>query len=100
MSNQTYELVIAVLSAEALFKFITYIIERHDTRHNSPERLMLRALGGDKLAYLLRKWKHADERSADDWEVIDQLYTGYRKLGGNGSIEKLYEECSQIQTTD
>lgn len=94
------QIIIAVLGADALFRFIEWLVERLDKKKVSPERLMLRALGSDRLEEKLRKWKHADVRTADEWANIDLLYEGYVALGGNGSIRKLYEECKEIETTE
>lgn len=94
------QLIIAVLGADAIFKFIEWLVERLDKKKVSPERMMLRALGSDKLEEKLKKWKHSDERTADEWENIEALYAGYKALGGNGKIKKLFEECAEIETTD
>lgn len=94
------QLLAIVLGGNALFDFIKWIVERKDKEKDSPERIMLRALGEEKLGKLLRKWLHSDERLADDWRIIENLYTGYRALGGNGEIKKLYEEASTLRTTE
>lgn len=94
------ELVIVVLGSNALFEFVKWLVERHDKKKESPERLMLRALGEEKLGKLLRKWLHSDVRLADDWRIIEALYNGYKALGGNGEITKLYEEAKQVPTTE
>lgn len=89
-----------VLGSNVLFEFIKWVFDRVDKKRESPERKMLRALGEEKLGKLLRKWLHADERLADDWQIIEALYDGYAALGGNGEIKKLYEEAKQIPTTE
>ncbi len=94
------KILIAVLSSGNILLFLKFLIERHDARKESPERMMLKALGGDRLYILLCDWKHADDRPASEWETIDNLYTGYKALGGNGEITKLYNECKDIETTD
>ena len=94
------EIVPAVLGSSALVEFVKYLIDRHDRKKDSPEKKMLRALGSDRLYILLCDWKHADVRLASEWETIDNLYDGYKALGGNGEITKLYEECEKIQSTD
>ena len=94
------QIFIAILGAEAVFKFIEYLIDRYDKGKTSPERIMLRALGERELDHMLHKWLHSDERTADEWRIIENLYTGYRGLGGNGEIKKLYEEASTLRTTE
>ena len=92
--------IIAILGSNALAEFIKWLVERRDKQRETPERIMLRALGEEKLGKMLRKWLHADERLADDWRIIENLYHGYRALGGNGEIKKLFEEASALKTTE
>lgn len=94
------QIIVAVLTSQAVIEFIKYLVERHDRKKDSPERKMLRALGADRLEAKLKAWKHADIRTADEWANIEHLYEGYRELGGNGSIRKLFDECKQIETTE
>lgn len=94
------QIFLAILGAEALFKFLEFLIERHDKRKQSPEKLALKALCADRLYDLLCRWKHADNRPASEWETISNLYTGYKALDGNGEISKLFDECKEIETTD
>lgn len=100
MHTTVMELVAIVLGSNALFEFIKWVFDRLDKKKQSPERLMLKALGEEKLGKKLRYWLHSDVRTADDWRIIEALYTGYKALGGNGEIKKLYEEAKQIPTTE
>lgn len=100
MQTMITAIVVAILGSNALVELIRWLVERHDKKKESPERIMLRALGEEKLGKMLRRWLHSDERLADDWRIIDSLYEGYRGLGGNGEIKKLYEEASQLKTTE
>lgn len=89
-----------VLGSNALFEFIKWAVERNDKKNESPEKITLRALAEDRLGIKLRDWLHSDVRRADDWRIIDNLYEGYRALGGNGEIKKLYEEAAELHTTE
>lgn len=89
-----------VLGSNALFEFIKWAVERNDKKNESPEKITLRALAEDRLGIKLRDWLHSDTRLADDWRIIDNLYEGYRALGGNGEIKKLYEEAAELHTTE
>lgn len=93
-------LLIAILGGGNLLLFIKFLIERWDNRKQTPERLMLKALGSDRLYDLLCQWKHLDKRPASEWAIIEDMYNGYRALGGNGEIKKLFDECKEIETTD
>lgn len=94
------QLIGIVLGSNVLFEFIKWIVDRIDSKKSSPERMMLRALGEEKLGKKLRNWLHSDTRTADDWRIIEALYEGYRALGGNGEIKKLYEEAKSVPTTE
>lgn len=94
------EIVLAILASNALFAFIQFMITRHDQKKQSPERMMLKALGEDRLWTLLKDWLHADVRTVAEWKTITAMYKGYKALGGNDGIDKLYKEASEIPTTE
>lgn len=98
MQDVTATIIIAVLGSNVLVEIIRIIAER--TGKETPERLALRALCEDRLGILLRNWLHNDVRLADDWRIIENLYNGYKALEGNGEIKKLYEEASDLKTTE
>lgn len=89
-----------VLGSQALFEFIKWAVELIVNKNESPERIALRALCERDLDQMLHHWLHSDERTADDWRIIENLYTGYSGLKGNGEIRKLYEEAKAIPTTE
>lgn len=100
MDNSVMQLLLGVLGAGNLFLFVQFLIERHDRKAKSPEKIALRALCEDRLGILLRDWLHADVRLADDWRIIEALFDGYKALEGNGEIKKLYLEASDLKTTE
>lgn len=100
METTVVELVGIVLGSNALFEFVKWIVNRYDTKNDTPERIALRALCEDRLGILLRDWMHSDVRLADDWRIIENLYNGYTGLKGNGEIRILYKEASEIKTTE
>lgn len=93
-------IILGMLASNGLFAFITFLISRHDQKKETPERIMLKALGADRLGILLRDWMHSDVRLASDWKTIEDLYNGYIALGGNSEIKKLYQEAKDIPTTE
>ncbi len=99
MNDMVTTIIVAVLGSNALIEFIKWAVERQDKK-NTPERLALRALCEDRLGILLRAWLHDDVRLADDWRIIENLYEGYKALEGNGEIRKLYDEASDLKTTE
>ena len=93
-------ILLGMLASNGLFAFITFLISRHDQKKEPPERIMLKALGADRLGVLSRDWMHSDIRLASEWKTIEDLYDGYIKLGGNSEIKKLYQEAKDIPTTE
>lgn len=100
MNDIITAIVVAILGSNALVEFIRFLVERHDRKKDSPEKIALRALCEDRLGILLRDWLHNDIRLADDWRIIDNLYSGYTALDGNGEIKKLYLEASEVHITE
>ena len=93
-------IILGMLASNGLFAFITFLISRHDQKKETPEKVMLKALGADRLGVLLRDWMHSDIRLASEWKTIEDLYDGYIALGGNSEIKKLYQEAQDIPTTE
>ena len=93
-------IILGMLASNGLFAFITFLISRHDQKKETPERIMLKALGADRLGVLLRDWMHNDVSPASEWKTISDLYDGYIALGGNSEIKKLYKEAQDIPTTE
>ena len=84
-----------VLGSNVTVEFFKWLFKR-----DTPERKMLKALGGDALYKWLCERKHEEGGTAAEWETIDNHYKGYRALDGNGEITKLYEECTKFSSTD
>ena len=98
MQTTAVELIAIVLGSNLVAEIVREIIKR--MKKESPEQIALRALCEDRLGILLRGWLHDDVRLADDWRIIENLYTGYTALDGNGEIRKLYQEASDLKTTE
>lgn len=96
--DTTTTIIIAVLGSNVVVELIRILAEK--IGKDTPEKIALRALCEDRLGILLRTWLHSDERLADDWRIIENLYNGYHTLGGNGEIKKLYEEACDLKTTE
>ena len=60
-------ILLGMLASNGLFAFITFLISRHDQKKETPERIMLKALGADRLGVLFRDWMHSDIRLASEW---------------------------------
>ena len=104
MKELTTTIVIAILASNALFGFIQFMITRHDQRKKNPDieniKGALMSILAERLTKELTKWKHSDERTANQWNIICSQYKYYRLFGGNSGVEKLFEECAEIPTTE
>lgn len=98
MQTTAVDVLAIVLGSNLVLEITREIIKR--VKRDSPEQIALRALCEDRLGVLLRDWLHEDVRLADDWRIIENLYEGYTALEGNGEIRKLYQEASEIKTTE
>lgn len=96
MQETVTTIILAILGSNALVEIIRWFVNGRET----PTKIAIRALCEDRLGVLLRDWLHSDERLADDWRIIENLYDGYKSLGGNGEIKKLFLEASDLKTTE
>ena len=91
------EIMIAVLtSALASSGLWTLILKRSDKKDVRSE--MLIGLGHDRIHqlgmfYIERGWITKDEYE----NLYDYLYTPYKKLGGNGSAERVMEGVKKLE---
>lgn len=101
--------VLGVLGTGNILMFVQFLITRRDTKEkelkeeeskNSPVNLAVRALCEDRLATLLKDWLHKDVRTVTEWKTITALYKGYKALDGNDGIDKLYQDASELATTE
>lgn len=87
--------VTVVCSVIASSGFWAYVMQR--TEAKSGKNKMLIGLGHDRIVclgmvYLERGWITSDEYE----NLHDYLYKPYRKLGGNGSAERIMTEVHKL----
>ena len=71
------------------------IVARRDKKDASHQ--MILGLGHDRLRNLCEKHLAAGYISADDYEDLDKyLYQPYKKMGGNGTVEKLMDDVRKL----
>lgn len=98
--NLLTTITLGILASNALFTFIQFLISRHDQKKDNAVKRALKNILARDLLIDMREWLHADDRTAEDWEMIDNEYHSYKELGGNGKIRKLYEECNELHITE
>lgn len=79
----------ACIASNALFGFVMYLINRNDTKKD-----LLRGLAHDRIKHLCVAYiERGDISEAEFEELTKYLYEPYKRAGGNGTIEKLYNSA-------
>lgn len=88
--------VAAIFASTGFWAFLTAMIQRRDKKE-SAEAQMLKGLGHDRICYLGSVYIKQGYITKEDYENLhDYLYTPYRKLGGNGTAEKIMKEVDTL----
>ena len=95
-STMIVSIMAAVFASTGFWAFVTAVFtKKHDRR--DAEGDMLRGLGHDRIIYLAECYIERGWITRDEYENIhDYLYTPYKKLGGNGTAEKLILEVNKL----
>lgn len=86
----------SIFASTGFWAFVTYLVQRKDTR-DSAEAQMLKGLGHDRICYLGESYIARGSITKDEYENLhDYLYLPYKKLGGNGTAEKIMQEVERL----
>lgn len=86
----------AVFASTGFWAFLTAIIQRKDKKQ-SAEAQMLKGLGHDRICYIGSRYIQQGYITKEDYENLhDYLYAPYKKLGGNGTVEKIMKEIDKL----
>lgn len=86
----------AVFASTGFWAFLTAIIQRKDKKQ-SAEAQMLKGLGHDRICYIGSRYIQQGYITKEDYENLhDYLYAPYKKLGGNGTAEKIMKEIDKL----
>lgn len=93
----TLEMIITILcsviASSGFWAFITKFSEKKDVRTQ-----MLIGLGHDRIIYLGMKYIEKGEITQSEYENLHKyLYEPYKKLGGNGSAERIMKEVDKLR---
>lgn len=82
---------------------IQFLITRHDKKNSQEEDSLrcisdaVRGLDHDRLYYLATKYIQIGSISKEDYENLNEyIYQPYKKLGGNGTGDKLMREVEKL----
>lgn len=86
----------SIFASTGFWAFVTYLVQRKDAR-DSAEAQMLKGLGHDRICYLGESYIARGSITKDEYENLhDYLYLPYKKLGGNGTAEKIMQEVERL----
>ena len=89
-------IVAAIFASTGFWAFITYLIQRKDAK-TSAEGQMLKGLGHDRICYLGESYINRGYVTKEEYENLhDYLYVPYKKLGGNGTAEKIVKDVANL----
>lgn len=89
-------IVVAIFASTGFWAFLTYLIQRKDTK-DSAEAQMLKGLGHDRICCLGGLYVARGYITKDEYEnLYDYLFLPYKKLGGNGTAEKIMKEVEKL----
>lgn len=90
-------------SSGALIQLITFFVSRHDKRKEEKNGKLndiataVVGLDHDRITCLGQKYIDRGYVTQNEYEnLIDYLYNPYKKLGGNGTAEKVVNEVKQL----
>ena len=93
-------IIIAVFASTGLWSFISMLVQRYMER-KSDYAMMMRGLGHDRICYLGECYIKRGCIKRDEYQnLVDYLYIPYKKLGGNGTAEKVINEVKQLPLKD
>lgn len=93
-------IIIAIFASTGLWSFISMLVQRYMER-KSDYAMMMRGLGHDRICYLGECYIKRGCITRDEYEnLVDYLYDPYKKLGGNGTAEKVINEVKQLPLKD
>ncbi len=86
----------AIFASTGFWAFVTYLVQRKDIKE-SAEAQMLKGLGHDRICFLGERYVARGYITKDEYENLhDYLFIPYKKLGGNGTAEKVMKEVDKL----
>lgn len=96
MSLVIQTIVTILCSVIASSGFWTFIIRRHDK--NDTTKKMILGLGHNQIMELGMRYISRGEITQSEYENLQKyLYTPYKEMGGNGSVERIMKEIEKLK---
>ena len=91
--------IVAVFGSTGFWSFVQSIRDKKQAENGSQadEREMILGLGYDRLIHLCHKYVERGYITVDELSDLNKyLYQPYRKLGGNGTAELLFNKVTNL----
>ena len=86
-------IVCSVIASSGFWAFITRHAEKKDIKTE-----MLIGLGHDRIVFLGMQYIERGYITSDEYEnLYEYLYKPYKKMGGNGSAERIMNEVNRLE---
>lgn len=99
-------MILTALTSSGFCSVILYLIQRRDRKKDreaadkSAEAQMLRGIGHDRIVRLGQSYIERGSITAEEYEnLVVYLYEPYKRLGGNGTAERIIEELKKLPLT-
>lgn len=91
--NTLVTVLLTLLASSGFWAFVIATIEKKSARNK-----MLLGLGHDRIMYLGMKYVEKGEITQGEYENLNKyLYEPYKKMGGNGTAERLMQEVNKLR---
>lgn len=94
-SESLATIILAIFTSTGLWNFLVYLVSSRSKR-KTVEKEALLALLHDKLYTLAEDYLCRGHITVKELDNLTHLYSAYRKLGGNGTGEELYNRCKLL----
>lgn len=92
MSQIIITILCTLLASTGFWALITKLLDK-----KSAKTKMLLGLGHDRIMYLGMKYVENGQISRSEYENLNKyLYEPYKKMGGNGTAERLMREVNKL----
>ena len=89
-------IVIAIFASTGFWAFVT-VVYQNKTKKDNAEAQMLKGIGHDRICCLGESYIKRGYITKEEYENLhDYLYLPYKKLGGNGTAEKIVKDVSNL----
>ena len=93
MINTIITVLITLLASSGFWALIMHLVDR-----KSAKAKMLLGLGHDRIMFLGMKYVERGKISQGEYENLHEyLYEPYKKMGGNGTAERLMKEVDKLE---